>query len=154
MLKNKICLILLVISLMFAPVTFGEDEPVAGTGVSNEVAETVNDNTASQSAEENVGQLDEDNVSEQSLNEDAATVPYKHPSGKKKIALKFLLAMVGVAVSSFVIYFGLAVYNRLRDGFVQSGKFEIPSDEDKSLRTPDNLSEAVKTFIEKTDWSE
>lgn len=74
---------------------------------------------------------------------------YKQPVSKRKIAKKFLLAMAGVAISSFSIYFILTIYNRIREGFVTPAK---TSDDEISLETPDDLNSAVRTFLEKTNW--
>ena len=88
-----------------------------------------------------VNQIDEDANS--SLDD------YKQPISNRKIAKKFLLAMAGVAVSSFTIFFLLSVYNKIRSGFVNQVK--TPEGE-TSLKTPDDLDEAVKSFIKKTQW--
>ena len=76
----------------------------------------------------------------------------KQPVSKKKVAKKFLLAMFGVGISSFIIYAGLTVYNKLREGVIATNSYDLSSDEDKSLDTPENLSEAVRIFVEKTKW--
>ncbi len=75
---------------------------------------------------------------------------YKQPTSKRKIAKKFLAAMGGVALSSFLIYFLLTLYNRVREQVINPVK--TPEGE-TSLRTPDDLSGAIKTFLEKTDWN-
>lgn len=75
--------------------------------------------------------------------------PHKQPVSKRKIAKKFLLAMAGVAISSFSIYFILTIYNRIREGFVAPVK--TPEGE-ISLETPDDLNSAVRAFLEKTNW--
>lgn len=93
-----------------------------------------------------VNTLDEDIV-EQS--QEVEENQYKQPLSKRKIAKKFLLAMSGVAISSFAIFFLLTVYNRIREGV--RGQIGI-SEEETSLETPDDLSSAVRTFLEKTKW--
>ncbi len=75
--------------------------------------------------------------------------PLKQPVSKRKIAKKFLLAMAGVAASSFSIYFILTIYNRIREGFVALVK---TPDGEISLETPDDLNSAVTNFLEKTNW--
>lgn len=100
---------------------------------------------------QNVAQIQEE-VAENTLNvEDLNPNSFflKQPVSKRKIAKKFLLAMAGVAVSSFSIYFILTIYNRIREGFVPPTK---TPDGEISLETPDDLSSAVKTFLEKTNW--
>ena len=99
-----------------------------------------------QAQEENViNQRTDDEVEEPNIPE----TPYKQPVSKKKIVFKFLAAMCGVGVSSLVIYFGLSLYNRIRDGYINGVN---TSDGEASLRTPDNMEEAVKTFLDKTKW--
>ena len=74
---------------------------------------------------------------------------YKQPISKRKIAFKFLAAMGGVALSSFVLYILLTVYNRIREGVVVPPKKQ---DDAGSLETPDDYESAVKSFLDKTDW--
>lgn len=62
----------------------------------------------------------------------------------KQTAIKFLLVMGGVALSSFVIFAGLTIYNKL---FVEKA-FKNLEKED-SLSTPDNIDDAVTFFIKK-----
>ena len=89
--------------------------------------------------------------------DDAATVetpevvtPYKTPTSKKKIAKKFIFAMLGVGISSFLIFFMLTLYNKIRDKVVNDVK---TLDGETTLKTPDNLNDALKTFLDKTDWT-
>ena len=79
------------------------------------------------------------------LDNDIAAVT-KAPVSKKGIAFKFLMAMLGVATSSVVIYVGLSVYNKL----FKSQSAEVVGL--KNLRTPENFKESINLFIEKTDW--
>ena len=78
-------------------------------------------------------------------------INYKQPVSKRKIAKKFLLAMLGVAVSSILLYLILSLYNKIRDGFTNP-RTETPPNGETSLVTPDNLIDAVKTFLDKTKW--
>ena len=118
------------------------------------VEETVNyDNETQQAIEDVVNnqQLDEEgvNAAEESQAFQEAATPYKQPISKKKIIKKFLLAMLGVAASSFILYFGLTLYNRLRDGMpikVNTPEGETP------LTAPADLQGAVKSFLDKTKW--
>ena len=74
---------------------------------------------------------------------------YKQPLSKRKIAKKFLAAMGGVGLSSFAIFFLLTFYNRIRENYVKPIK---TLDGETSLETPNGLNNAIKTFLEKTDW--
>ena len=77
-------------------------------------------------------------------------VDYKVPIDKKKIVKKFLMAMGAVVGSSFLIFFGLTAYNRVRENLLGSH----PEDGiETSLETPENLEDAVKSFLDKTNWS-
>lgn len=64
------------------------------------------------------------------------------PISIKQTAVKFLYAMGGVALSSFIIFAGLTIYNKL---FVKRHK---ANDED-DLSTPDSIDDAVVFFIRK-----
>ena len=71
----------------------------------------------------------------------------KQPMGKKQIALKFLLAMLGVGASSVIIFVLLSLYNNL----MYSGRVrKIGSEADKDLKTPTNMKEALNIFLKKT----
>lgn len=64
------------------------------------------------------------------------------PISIKQTAIKFLFAMGGVALSSFIIFAGLTIYNKV---FVKRAK----ADEDDDLTTPDSIDDAVVFFIKK-----
>ncbi len=59
-------------------------------------------------------------------------------------AIKFLKAMAGVAISSFIIYAGLTIYNKF---FVKT-PLDGNSEEDV-LKTPHSTDEALTFFIKK-----
>ena len=82
------------------------------------------------------------------LDEDINETEYKQPISKRKIAKKFLMAMGGVAVSSFALFFLLTIYNRIREGY---GQIKTPENE-TTLETPQDYNSAVKIFLEKTRW--
>lgn len=62
----------------------------------------------------------------------------------KQTAIKFLLTMGGVALSSLIIFVGLSIYNKL---FVE--KSEVKFSKEDSLSTPSNIDDAVTFFIKK-----
>ena len=76
-------------------------------------------------------------------------IEHKQPISKRKIAKKFLAAMGGVAASSFAIFFILSIYNRIREGVLEQVK---TLEGETSLETPDDIDDAVKTFLDKTKW--
>lgn len=80
-------------------------------------------------------------------------IPYKHPISKRKVVKKFLAAMTGVGVSSILIFVTLSLYNKVRSDIIQAAK-EIPTKGETSLTTPESLTDAVKTFLEKTKWDD
>ncbi len=91
-----------------------------------------------------VNMLDEDVV------DDAENqVNYKTPLDKKKILKKFIVAMGAVAGSSFLIFFGLTAYNRVRERLL--GYHAVENCE-VSLESPQNYEEAVRVFLDKTNW--
>ncbi len=59
-------------------------------------------------------------------------------SAVNAVAVKFLLAMAGVVVSSLFIYFGLALYNKY---------FVKPQTEEDFTNSPKTVDDAVKFFI-------
>lgn len=62
----------------------------------------------------------------------------------KQTAIKFLFAMGGVALSSFMIFAGLSIYNKF---FVERRGMKF--DKEDSLSTPNNIDDAVTFFIKK-----
>ena len=75
---------------------------------------------------------------------------YKQPMSKKKLAKKFIIAMLCVAGTSVFLYGTLSIYNKLKDSlFAQP----TPPEGEKPLDTPVDLTDAVKTFIDKTRWN-
>ncbi len=79
------------------------------------------------------------------LNKDISAAT-KTPISKKQIALKFVMAMAGVAASAVVIYVGLSFYNKL---FREQSEPVVGLN---SLRTPENFKESINLFLEKTNW--
>lgn len=149
MLKNKIVLILLMFALAL---------PITVNGVNGEIFSEPLDNPAQ--VEETVSpapvETQEGTVKElpPELN-DPKSYTFKPPVSKKKIAKKFILAMLGVAVSSIVLFVLLTLYNKVRETIAEtSGGVQNlnQKEEETSLRTPETLTEAVKTFIDKTKW--
>ena len=136
MLKNKFFTILL--ALMFISPVLAEFEEISPESTLTPIVhEDIEQRTVNQINEE-LPKLD--------------VIPHKQPVSKKKIAKKFLLAMSGVGISSFLIFFILTIYNKIRDSIIKSTK-EMTSDGKTSLVTPVNLTDAIKTFLDKTKWN-
>ena len=129
MLKNKILTIFIALMLV-SPVIA---EEATGEALMP-IAETMQENV--QTAKEESPQLD--------------TIPYKQPVSKKKIEKKFLMAMGGVAVSSILLFVFLTIYNKIRASIL-APKNDQQSGE-TSLVTPETLTDAVKTFLDKTKY--
>lgn len=71
----------------------------------------------------------------------------KAPFGKREMAMKFILAMVGVATSSVVIYVMLSLYNR----FIYKGANDVViNEDDNDFKTPTNMKDAINIFLKKT----
>ena len=71
----------------------------------------------------------------------------KAPFGKREMAMKFVLAMLGVAASSVVIYVMLSLYNR----FIYKGSNPvIVNEDDNDFKTPTNMKDAINIFLKKT----
>lgn len=62
----------------------------------------------------------------------------------KATAIKFIMAMGGVVISTFVIFAGLTIYNKF---FVE--RKNIRFNKDDSLSTPSTIDDAVIFFIKK-----
>lgn len=77
---------------------------------------------------------------------------YKEPVSKKVLVKKFIIAMLCVVGTSIFLYGTLSIYNKLRDGFVINGNSS--KEGEQPLDAPNDLTEAVKTFIEKTHWED
>ncbi len=119
----------------------------------NNAIETVaeNSNEVQQTSGSDAETSQESAVQEQPSSDSIATT-YKQPVSKKKIAKKFILAMLGVLVSSLIIFVGLSLYNKIRESFFAPS---IKSDNKKEvLEDPLDLNEAVKSFLNKTHWGE
>ena len=71
----------------------------------------------------------------------------KQPIGKRQIAMKFILAMFGVATSSIVIFVLLLLYNKF---FYSGGTTKIINEEDIDFKTPTNMKDAINIFLKKT----
>lgn len=83
------------------------------------------------------------------VNAQADEATYKQPISKRKLVKKFLTGMGAVVVSSLILFVGLTLYNRIREFCIN--KVKTPEGE-VSLETPNDFNNAVKTFLEKTDW--
>ena len=142
MLKNKILTIVIALVLVAPTISVHKSIDKVGTLMLfppysvafAEGIEQVAENT------ENVGWEDQD----------ASTIPYKQPVSKKKMAKKFLMAMGGVAISSILLFVFLTIYNKIRASIL-APKNDQQSGE-TSLVTPETLTDAVKTFLDKTKY--
>lgn len=151
---NKLFVILLTALLSLPISIWAADgnvlEPIPAFDIVGEDSQTEDLTPINQIDEDNLEATDSDSRTNYNSNDKkVSNIPYKQPVSKKKIALKFLAAMGGVALSSIIIYILLSVYNRIRDGLIPSAK---TSENETPLETPDNLESAVKTFLDKTDW--
>ena len=61
-----------------------------------------------------------------------------------------IIAMLYVAGTSIFLYAVLSLYNKVRDAVITPDP--IPPEGEKPLDSPVDLTEAVKTFVEKTHW--
>lgn len=134
--KNKILVIFMALALTLPVYSTQEEEPLP-------VSET-------QAQETVVNEPDNTTETIQEPEQKEINNALRKPTSKRKIAKKFLLAMLGVIISSTLIFALLSIYNKLRENF----KVEIknPKEEPSSLETPDNLNDAVKSFLDRTNW--
>lgn len=75
----------------------------------------------------------------------AADIPSKQPSGISITAAKFIVTMMGVVISSIVIWAGLSIYNKIISGH----GFSKVKDGDDVLNTPKTIEDAVTFFIKR-----
>lgn len=141
---NKLFAVLIICSLAH-PVIAIEGQDVSTTPVNNnlEVLTT-----------EEVDELNRQSLPEIDVQSVNNTLPsrFKEPVSKKKLAKKFLIAMLCVAGTSVFLYVTLSMYNKLRDTI--SLNEPAAPDGEKPLDSPVDLTEAVKTFVDKTHWDE
>ncbi len=76
--------------------------------------------------------------------------PYKEPVSKKKLAKKFIIAMFCVAGTSLFLFAVLSIYNKIKEVF--SLQQTDDKEDNTTLDTPADITEAVKSFVEKTRW--
>lgn len=75
----------------------------------------------------------------------AAQIPAKTGGGVQLTVSKFIVTMIGVLLSSVVIWGGLTVYNK----FFAEKNIYGSSNDDEVLRTPKTVEEAVTFFIKR-----
>ena len=75
------------------------------------------------------------------------SVQTRKPMSRKALAMKFIIAMLGVAASSIVIYVMLTIYNRFIYG---SPTQRADRTLDDDFKTPNNLKDALDVFLKKT----
>ena len=140
MLKNKFCIILLLISMMVP--AFAE-MPVSSLDL-----EPLDEQELVQDSDSINEKVIEDIELKQPQKEPEVLVGYKQPTQKRLIIKKFLAAMGGVLISSLLLFVLLSIYNKIRQNIITSSKEE----QEVILETSKNLQEAIKTFLDKTKW--
>ena len=141
--KNKFCSAILFIMLILPVYSLQEENMDVATQPLQEV-ETIQEEQQNEIKTE----LQEDIVP--AVPDKNISTPYKAPVSKKKIVLKFALAMLGVVISSLVIYIGLSLYNKIRDGISNNASEFM--EEDAQLSSPHDFTDAVKSFLNNTKW--
>ena len=138
---KKIKLLFLIFSIaILQGICFAENDSVDLPPVNTVIIDTI-DNPDSVTNQETAT----DNLS----NNNIVPSPYKKPTGKRTIIKKFLIAMVSVLASSLLIFAGLSVYNKIRDDFQ---KPNLDDDRENYLDEPENLNDAIRSFVDKTNW--
>lgn len=74
-------------------------------------------------------------------------LPSKKQIPRRKLAMKFIMAMLGVGASSIVIYVTLSLYNKLVWG---TNEPKYKQTEDNDFKTSTNMKEALNVFLKKT----
>lgn len=123
------------------------------TYATEDVLEPSNEAVYTETAGDAYSSFQEDELSNQTpavLDEEQENAfQYKEPISKRKLVKKFLTAMFAVVVFSILLYLMLSVYNKLRNGSMAQVK--TPEGE-TPLSAPKNTDDAVKTFLDKTNW--
>ena len=139
---NKLFAILIICSLSIPVIaiegTEAEMTPVSSEALTTEDVNELNNQTASEI----------DSMVEQ----DSLTSKFKEPVSKKTLIKKFIIAMLCVAGTSAFLYFALSIYNKLRNTLSEPAP--MLSEGEKPLDAPVDLTDAVKSFVEKTKWTE
>ena len=124
-----------------------------GVFAADNAAEPSNEAVYTEIAGEAYGSVQEEDLSAQNQavldEEQENTFHYKEPISKRKLIKKFLTAMFAVGIFSVLLYLGLSVYNKLRNGSIVQVK--TPEGE-TPLSAPKSTEDAVKTFMDKTKW--
>lgn len=144
--KNRF-FVILVLALISLPISAWAVDNYAATVPQEEYTQTET-MTTSQGVNGEADSVAQEIQTQQEV-QDLPTTPYKQPVSKKKILKKFLAAMMGVVASSLTIYFGLTLYNKIRERLI--GEVHTPNGE-TPLNTPEKMEDAVKTFLDKTKW--
>ena len=141
---NKLFAILIMCSLSL-PVTATEGQEAEGV--------PENTNNIEVLTTEEIDELNRTTPQEANMLSAPNSLPsrFKEPVSKKQLAKKFIIAMLCVAGTSVFLYGTLSIYNKIRDGIAEQEALP-PSEGEQPLETPSDLTDAVKTFIEKTHW--
>lgn len=140
---NKIITICLVLVLSL-PISVWAVDSAVNADELEPVVETV-----VETVEQDSVILEENSNEENVVVQQSEESQYKQPISKRKLAKKFLLGMGAVLASSLILFFGLTIYNRIRESLLN--RVKTPEGE-VSLQTPDDVKNAVKTFLDKTKW--
>lgn len=89
---------------------------------------------------------------EESIKTDSSVIPHKEPLHKRKLLKLFLKAMFAVGISSLALYIGLTIYNKIRGNITENSIIQNFSEANTSLSEPNTIEEAVKIFLDKTNW--
>ncbi|MBR1776701.1 hypothetical protein IJ750_06495 [bacterium] len=153
MMKNKIASILIIISLGLPVLASPEDiNSTVSNHPTNELIKEDSTNLEEFNPFADIPEVSNTDKSEQEeiKTEETDTTPYKQPVSKKKIIKKFILAMLGVGISSVFIFGILSIYNKIRNYFINTEDETIKRE--TPLETPESIQEAVRTFVDKTKW--
>lgn len=147
--KNKLIIILIMLMLPLAVSAVDENQISADVPVYAEDTAGIFEDIQYQDTENAQNIVQESETQPVTINEKANSLPYKQPISKKKLVKKFLFAMFAVGVSSLILYFGLTIYNKVRDNI----PVQIKTPDDKTpLSSPEDLESAVDIFLDKTKW--
>ncbi len=141
---NKLFAILISCFLMFPALAIEQETGIAPQNTA--ALETISQEDATALNENGLREEIED------IQESAMPSPYKEPVSKKSLIKKLLMAMLCVGASSVFIYAVLSIYNKIRTKIYYDTEVPAPQENEKPLKAPMDLIDAIKSFIEHTNW--
>lgn len=136
--QQKILNIIIILTMIFSTLVFTGVESIAVISQSP----AIQTNVQTKQTDKNIAKPS--NIPEKN----AYAISHMKKTGFKYAMVKFLMAMLGVLVSSLAIFLVLKFYKKL----VLQGNTKFSNiDYDKTLESPKDFKEAINLFLDKTN---